>query len=231
MQIKLEIYKNMTDEELLEVYKNQYNYTDEVIDFIRNELLTRGVDLSGAEEFHRQQAIQREEEDAKRQKREEFMAEEMKSYEGIRGWLILPLIGLFIAPIRISLTIFKDLVPVFTEGYWNVITTPGSNTYHPLWAPLIIFECVGNIVFIIFSIVLLIFFFRKSRLLPKLMISYLILSLLFVVSDFFLADLIPAVADQRNYQDTKEIARAVIGTIVWVPYFLVSKRVKQTFVR
>lgn len=159
------------------------------------------------------------------------MAEETKSYEGIRGWLIVPLIGLFIIPIRIFLLFFKDLVPIFTQGHWNVLTTPGTDAYHPLWAPLIIFECVGNAVFVIFSIVLLVLFFRKSRLLPKLMVFYLILNLLFVVGDFFFADLIPAVAEQSNPQDVKELGRAIIGVIIWVPYFLVSKRVKQTFTK
>ena len=159
------------------------------------------------------------------------MPEEAKSYEGIRGWLILPLIGLFFAAVRISMVVLKDLVPIFTKGYWNSLTTPGSDVYHPLWAPLILFEFVGNIVFIIFAIVLLVLFFGKSRLLPRVMLSYLILNLLFVVSDFFLADLIPAVAERGNFQDLKELARAVIGAVIWVPYFLVSKRVKQTFVR
>ena len=159
------------------------------------------------------------------------MAEETKSYEGIRGWLILPLIGLFIVPIRIAILALKDLVPIFTKGYWNSLTTPGSAAYHPLWAPLIIFECVGNTIFAVSAIVLLVFFFRKSRWLPKLMISYLILNLLFVASDLFFANLIPSVAEQSQLEDYKERARAIIGAIVWVPYFWVSKRVKQTFVR
>jgi hypothetical protein len=159
------------------------------------------------------------------------MVEGTKSYEGIRGWLILGLIGLFISPIRISISVFRDLIPIFTERHWNVLTTPGSGAYHPLWAPLIITECVGNAVFIIFSIVLLVFFFRKSKLLPNLIISYLILNLLFVAGDFFIADMIPAVAKQSNLQAAEELARAIIGAVIWVPYFFVSKRVKQTFVR
>ena len=66
MEIEFEIYKNMTDEELLKVYKNKHLYTDVVTNFVRNKLLTRGVDLSGAEELHRQQAIQQGEEEPKR---------------------------------------------------------------------------------------------------------------------------------------------------------------------
>jgi hypothetical protein len=159
------------------------------------------------------------------------MADETKSYEGIRGWLILSLIGLFFAPIRISLFVLKGLVPIFTKGHWNVLTTPGSGVYHPLWSPFILFECVGNVLFVIFSIVLLVFFLKKSRLLPKLMISYLILNLLFVVGDFFFGNLIPAVAAQSNPQDAIKLGRSFIGAAIWVPYFLVSKRVKQTFVK
>jgi hypothetical protein len=159
------------------------------------------------------------------------MPEERKSYEGIRGWLILALIGLAISPVLTAMVVLNDLVPIFTKGHWNLLTTPGSDAYHPFWAPLILFEFVGNTAFFIFSIVLLVLFLRKSKRLPKLMICYLILNPLFVISDSFFANWIPAVAEQSNLQGVNELAMGVIRTVIWIPYFLVSKRVKQTFVR
>lgn len=158
------------------------------------------------------------------------MNKEDEMYRGIGGWLILPTIGLIIAPIRLSLFVFKDLLPIFTQGYWSVLTTPGSEVYHHLWAPLLIFEAVGNIGFIIFAIIVMVYLFTKSRLLPRMIIAFMILNLLFVIADFFLANMIPAVAEQRDIADLKELVRTFIGTVIWVPYFLFSKRVQQTFV-
>jgi len=149
---------------------------------------------------------------------------------GLGGWLILPLIGLFVLPIRFVASLINDFLPIFQEGYWEILTTPGTEAYHHLWAPLITFEIVGNAFFIIFDIILVFLFFTKSHRLPTLMIAFLSLNLLFVVSDFFFANLIPAVAAESDPESVKELGRAIIGAMIWIPYFLVSKRVKNTFV-
>ncbi len=150
---------------------------------------------------------------------------------GLGGWLILPAIGLFVLPIRLAISLNSDFLPIFQEGYWDVLTTPGSEAYHHLWAPLITFEIAGNAFFIIFDIILIFLFFAKSYRFPTLMIIYLASNFLFVVSDFFFADFIPAVAAQGDAESIKELFRSIIGAMIWIPYFLVSKRVKNTFVK
>lgn len=161
------------------------------------------------------------------------MAETEKLYAGIGGWLTLPLVGLFIGPIRMVFLLLKDFLPIFTEANWTTLTTPSTKAYHPLSLQLIIFKVTGNIIFIILSIALLRLFFRKSRLLPKLMIACLILNLFFVGGDFLLVNMItiPAVVEKSDPESVRELARSIIGVVVWVPYFLISKRVRQTFVR
>lgn len=151
-------------------------------------------------------------------------SEPEKSYEGIGGWLITPLLGLVFSLIG-GLYLLYRLLPVFSEPYWSRITTL------PYGGSILIFTVSGIFVTVALSAVTLWFFFRKSRLVPKLMISWLIFGFLFVCGDFFLSDLVPAVAAQSDSQSTIELWQAVIGTLIWVPYFLVSKRVKQTFVR
>ena len=150
---------------------------------------------------------------------------------GLGGWLILPAIGLLFAPLRILGYLFGDIIPIFQDGAWEVLTTPGSEMYHALWAPLIIFETVGNLFFVGFTLVLLVLFFTKSHRFPKLMIAYLVLNLVFVVADTVLAEFIPFIAGEHDPETYKEIARGVFGVVIWVPYFLVSKRVKNTFVK
>ncbi len=160
---------------------------------------------------------------------EEFKPEPL--YKGIGGWLIFPLIGLIITPIEGSLQMYNIYWQIFAKGYWSSLTTPGTEVYHAFFGPLLIFEGFGNSLTIALSVVTLWFFLRKSRLLPMLMISLLIFNFVFVYGDFFLSDLVPAVAAQSDSQSTIELGQAVIGTLIWVPYFLKSKRVKQTFVR
>lgn len=151
--------------------------------------------------------------------------------KGLGGWLILPAIGLFVMPIRLTLFLLSDFLPIFQEGYWEVLTTPGSEAYHHLWAPLITFEIIANTCFIIFAIVLIFMFFAKSYRFPTLFIVYLALNLGVVLIDFIAVGSIPAVTAEGNAEALRELLRAIVGTVIWIPYFLVSKRVKNTFLK
>ena len=62
------------------------------------------------------------------------------------------------------------------------------------------------------------------------MIWFLALNVAFVVIDFFVADLIPAVAAEPDPESTKELIRTIIGAAIWIPYFLKSDHVKNTFI-
>jgi hypothetical protein len=159
------------------------------------------------------------------------MTEKTHEPKGLGGWLVLPAIGLFVMPVRLSMSFNTDFWPIFREGYWEILTTPGTEAYHPLWAPLLIFEITGNAFFVIFDLVLIYFFFTKSYRFPYLFIAFAALNLLFVTSDFLLADLVPAIAAESDVDSIKEVARAAVAAVVWVPYFLLSKRVKNTFVK
>jgi hypothetical protein len=149
---------------------------------------------------------------------------------GIGGWLILVVIGLIANPVLIARSLVVDFLPLFTEGIWEQLTTPGTSLYHPLWQPLIIFELAGNVSLIALAIITLAHLFTKSRRTSTLMIVYLAVQATFVVADFFLGEQIPALAAQPKFEEIKDMVRVLISTAIWIPYFCVSKRVKATFV-
>jgi len=153
-----------------------------------------------------------------------------KQYDKIGGWLILVAIGLIFTPIRLLVVLFKDLLPALSADTWSRLTTPGTEAYHPLWAPLLFFEIIGNCLFILFPIIIAIFFFQKRRFVPRLIIVLLLSNLVFVAIDYFAADFIPFVAAQEDIGSLTELIRVFMAGVIWVPYFLVSKRVKGTFV-
>jgi len=153
-----------------------------------------------------------------------------KQYDKIGGWLILIAIGLIFAPIRLLVVLFKDLLPALSVDTWSRLTTPGTESYHPLWAPLLLFEILGNCLFILFPIIIAVFFFQRKRFVPRLIIVLLLANLVFVAIDYFAANLIPFVAAQEDMGSLVELIRVLIASAIWVPYLLVSKRVKGTFV-
>jgi hypothetical protein len=148
---------------------------------------------------------------------------------GIGGWLILPVIGLFVFPVRVVISLVTDYVPIFQGGIWGNLTTPGSEVYHPLWAPVIIGEIFCNVGFLFFDLALIYLLFTKSHRFPKAFIVFTLANLAFIVGDAAIAWQIPAVAARGLEGVGAEIARTLVVAAVWVPYMLVSKRVRNTF--
>jgi hypothetical protein len=151
--------------------------------------------------------------------------------QGIGGWLYLPLLGLIIAPIRLIHAFATDFWPLFSDAKaWAILTDPASEHYHVLWKPFLIFELTANSLVLVMGLAVLWLFLRKSRHTPKLLITWLLISTVIVATDYFMTDAIPAVAASGDAESLKEMVRGIVGTAIWVPYFLVSKRVKATFI-
>lgn len=151
-------------------------------------------------------------------------------YQNIRGWLVRVAVGVIVFPLRLVGLIAEDLLPAFSTDVWSVLTTPGTEAYHPLNAPILIFGLVGNSLLLVCSRILAIPFFRKRRRFPLMIVVFLVLALLFYVGDYFAAHLLPAVSSQSEAEPMLDLAAAVLACSILVPYFLVSKRVKGTFV-
>src|SRR5689334_6367009 len=105
--------------------------------------------------------------------------------EGLGGWLVLVALGLFVTPVRLAIFLLQTFPPIFRDGMWEKLTTPGPAPYHPLWAPLLIGEIAINSVFILLAIYLLFLYFRRSWRFPRLYMTLLISSLVFIVADSF----------------------------------------------
>jgi len=158
----------------------------------------------------------------------EIQSDEWK-YAGIGGWLIFVTIGLCLSPLFQIVFVATKLVPIFFNGAWRLLTTQGTAAYHPLWAPVLIFELFMNLGFIGVEAILLVLLFRHSRLFPQGMIAYYFIVFALTGIDHFAANLIPAVAKMNDAGSLNTFIRAGVLCAIWVPYFLRSKRVKGTF--
>lgn len=150
--------------------------------------------------------------------------------EGLGGWLLLPMLGLILTPLA-CLAAMVQLVTLFEPDTWQSLTASSGDTHHPLWMPLILFEAIYNIGFFVFAIYLLIKTFKKSAKAPQLFILFYAINLLMQFVDTGLFAIIgqtyPDLMDGNTYKD---LGRAVVGSLIWIPYFKRSVRVKNTFV-
>lgn len=153
-----------------------------------------------------------------------------KSIEGLHGWLNLVAIGLILSPIRIGAAIMSTYPPIFSTNTWHILTTPGTVAYNSLWAPVIIGELLINCGVILIWLYLAYLFFTKNRNFPKWYIGMAIFTLVFIIADAFAVKMILPNAPMFSPDTIKHLQQSMIMVAIWVPYMLVSKRVKATFI-
>ncbi len=147
--------------------------------------------------------------------------------KGFGGWLILPMIGLVLSPFRMAVQFFTDLWPVFKPDVWRQLNDASLPGHQPMLPTMIIVESVVNVAMLVFTLALVWYFFTKSRHTPRLYIVWLVLLVVIQVVDSALVSSLGVPIDKDSMRD---LIRSVITSAIWIPYFLVSKRVKNTFV-
>ena len=152
------------------------------------------------------------------------------TYQKIGGWLILCAIGLILYPVQTLVFLITELIPALSPENWSAMTSPASPYYHSFLAPLVIAELVGGLCFLVFSILLVVVFFQQRRYAPKLIILFLAGNLIFVGFDYFVTTFIIIRSSSINVDATINFVRTTVAGMVWIPYFIFSKRVRRTFV-
>ena len=147
---------------------------------------------------------------------------------GVGGWLLVLALVLLIRPLVFASSL-APLAQVMSSGQWAALTTYGRPTYDALWAPLLLFELAVAIAQLVFSLFLLVLFFRRRSSFPRMAILLLAAALAIQVVDLMLARLLPTGAS-----DPKDVSRAVggaVGVALWSAYLWRSVRVRSTFTR
>ncbi|HUQ30864.1 MAG TPA: DUF2569 domain-containing protein [Pyrinomonadaceae bacterium] len=150
----------------------------------------------------------------------------------IGGVLVLVAIGLVISLIQNVLSYVASLRAVLDSSIWETVTDPNSPAYHPYWKPALLYEAVTGPILIFLNAAALWFFFRKKRVFPKLVVISIPLFFALMLIGYYLSGFIPAIAESSNYaKQGHQLIVRFIAMHIWIPYFLVSDRVKKTFVR
>jgi hypothetical protein len=147
------------------------------------------------------------------------------------GWLILVGFGLCAALIWRPLFVIQNWEGYFSTTSWQAVAIPGGERYHPMYAPALIFEVLGNIWLFGLNVLALCLYFAKRRIFPKVFITLLLATVAFVVLDEVLCYSLPGLTETKHGNSGRVLARSLIQTAIWCSYMLASKRVKATFVR
>lgn len=153
--------------------------------------------------------------------------------EGIGGWLLLLAFGVIVNPFVFISNLVNLWPSVGIVDRWRQLTSPEGIAYHPSWLPSLAFEWMYSCVGLILSVLMVFLFFRKRAVAPKCLIAFLIYVLAGTILDNILSSAAIAATnisagDAGKYSD---IAADTMRAAIWIPYLLVSQRVKATFRR
>ncbi len=157
--------------------------------------------------------------------------ENEEKYDRFGGWLVLVGFGLIVSPIRLIWSLFPMYFEIFTNGSWEVLTTPGTDVYSSLWAPVLLTEIALNCGLIISWMYAIYLFFQKKRTFPSVYITIAVCSLAFIILDALAISAVLPDEPLFDADTSKELLRGFISAFVWIPYMRISKRVKATFTR
>ena len=142
------------------------------------------------------------------------------------GWLILPIIGLYITPIAISYQVYN--IGYYNHSLWNSFLQLSPNQPFTIGS-IFFFELLFNISLIFFSIFLIILLHQKRSSFPRIYIWFRLFSVVGVILDVVMSSYFLSM--DIDSDDIRNITSEIIGSAIWIPYFLYSERVKQTFTK
>ena len=130
---------------------------------------------------------------------------------GIKGWLILPVLALIVQP----LSFIRTLI-----GFVQAV--------NPFRISLNIYILVYDIFVTLLTLHVAYFFFKKKSITPMYFIIYRIVIFIPWVFLYFIGGKYPlTAASQANL--VQPLIAHTLGLLIFIPYFVFSKRVKATF--
>ena len=162
--------------------------------------------------------------DAFREKSAALAGESAGGPKGLGGWLVL-----------VGLGLVSSILIGILEGLNFADNVDLANRLGGAQGGVLVAETIGNLLTLVFYAVATLLFLQKSRHFPGVFIVLTIANAIYIF-----ADLIAVWTFFRLYftaenpfwsRDTiRSVGRAIVGICLWVPYMLMSVRVKNTFV-
>lgn len=163
-------------------------------------------------------------------------AEKRKKLIGLEGWLAWFIVGQFIA---IPVTAFG----FFADGFLSTSEIAAVNQYQSglgdMLQTLTAFENVAILVSIALSVTTLVLLFQRRKLAKPFAIALLTFTAIYGIIDYSIASSLfnsSAIFQTASIQAfmskySGDVGRNLLSALIWVPYFLVSKRVKATLTK
>jgi hypothetical protein len=155
-------------------------------------------------------------------------------YNSIGGWLILLAIGITLNPLKLLFTICKQYYTEMGVNYMVYFFDEHSAYFSPLQGYYNLLLPFLNVFFTMFSVFILILFYKRRRKFRSYFSIYIIGNIIFLIANLIVLHYLysgTTVIENRTLlsTETSGTVRLLINGLIWVPYIWYSERSKHTF--
>ncbi len=152
--------------------------------------------------------------------------------QGVTGWLGLYVLGLILT---IILLLVSFLSTADSFGTFHSIHATMASVYSTI-APLFWYDLLCEVVLIGLGIFTLIALLQRRHSAKNLAIGFMLLLAVFSYIDFGLAGHVTRAFSGLDFgslisDSATSVGRNIVYALIWIPYFLISRRVKRTLTR
>lgn len=152
--------------------------------------------------------------------------EEKPAPYGFGGWLYFVAIGLVYTFGSALYYTADTLIPLFRDGTMLDMLDENPRLLH-----VIIYEALINLVYIIFPVFAVYLGLKQKKLFRNMMINFYILNFCFnVIYYFFTNSMEEFSTPEFMTEQGRSTVKSLITCFIWIPYFINSKRVKNTYI-
>jgi transglutaminase-like putative cysteine protease len=146
---------------------------------------------------------------------------------GIRGWLLLPAIGVIAFPVICAITVWAP-IRLFDVDTWPTVDALARDWSRASVRPLVMLLVASGVVMFATACTLLVLFFKRRTSVPRLYIAMLWAQMLYGIVLYTVLDPYLVFEESHGFFD---IAADLLPNVIWTAYFLRSRRVQATFTR
>jgi len=218
----------------LQALVHYFNGNDsDALDFINQAIETRGDNYSRAEKL-KVQLLARIHSPNTADHKSLSKQERRKKLIGIEGWLAWYVVGLFIGAGITSFNFFNGGVSLSSSDIEGLNQYQNGLGY--TFSTLTTFENIALVTYIVLLVSTIVLIIRKKKLAKAIAIITMIFGAVYATVDYAVASSLFDSSNLTQYVQSElhsaagYAGRNILVAFVWVPYFLLSKRVKATLI-
>jgi hypothetical protein len=152
---------------------------------------------------------------------------------GIAGYPVTVLflgLGLAYSGLMLLHSVLSTFALIFSHE-WTYLTTPDAPGYDPFWKLVVGAELLMNLLLTALLGGVLVSFAQKKKSFARLAMLWMMACVLVAIIDHNLCGIIPALYDDGTVNETAyQVVWAGVVAVIWMPYLIFSRRLKQAFV-